>query len=104
KLVVDLPYTRFDHSSTQAYYYRTSGGAEIDLLLASPGGSKWAIEVKRSFTPRPERGFYAGCEDVSASHRFVVYPGTESFPLPHGVEAVSVSEFARRLHFGGHDG
>jgi predicted AAA+ superfamily ATPase len=86
---------------TQAYYYRTSGGAEIDLLLVLPDGSKWAIEVKRSFTPRPERGFYAGCEDVLASHRFVVYPGVESFPLPHGVEAVSVSELARRLHLGG---
>ena len=82
---------------TQAYYYRTSGGAEIDLLLGLPDGQQWAVEVKRSMAPRPERGFYAGCEDVGVSRRFVVYPGDEHFPLPHGVEAISLPGLATRL-------
>ncbi|WP_414041096.1 DUF4143 domain-containing protein [Acidithiobacillus sp. M4-SHS-6] len=82
---------------TQAYYYRTSGGAEIDLLLGLPNGHQWGVEVKRSMAPRPERGFYAGCGDVGVSRRFVVYPGNESFPLPHGVEAVSLPGLATRL-------
>lgn len=36
------------------WFYRTRRGAEIDLLLAWPDASKWAIEVKRSLDPRPE--------------------------------------------------
>ena len=31
-------------ASVQGYFYRTSGGAEIDLLLAWPDGEIWAIE------------------------------------------------------------
>src|SRR5664279_4803653 len=34
----------------QGYFYRTSGGAEIDLLLVWPDNKKWAIEIKRSLT------------------------------------------------------
>lgn len=82
----------------EAYYYRTSGGAEIDLLLHLPGGRLWAIEVKRSLAPRPERGFHAACADLNPVRRFVVYPGAERFPLGQDVEAVSLSDLATELH------
>jgi hypothetical protein len=83
---------------TEAYYYRTSGGAEIDLLLHLPGGRMWAIEVKRSLAPRPERGFHTACADLNPVRRFVVYPGAERFPLGQDVEAVSLSDLATELH------
>jgi len=82
----------------EAYYYRTNGGAEIDLLLHLPGGRMWAIEVKRSLAPRPERGFHAACADLDPIRRFVVYPGAERFPLGQDVEAVSLSDLATELH------
>ena len=59
------------------HFYRTSGGAEVDLLLAWPDGSLWAIEVKRSLAPRVERGFHAACEDLAPARKFVVYPGRD---------------------------
>lgn len=82
----------------ETHYYGTSGGAEIDLLLHLPGGRMWAIEIKRSLTPRPERGFHAACADLNPVRRFVVYPGAERFPLGQGVEAVSLSDLAAELH------
>ncbi|TXF10501.1 ATP-binding protein [Pelomicrobium methylotrophicum] len=82
---------------TQAYYYRTSGGAEIDLLLELPRGVRWAVEVKRSSAPVATRGFYEACSDVRPKRRFVVYPGTERFPLAGGVEAVPLSALAAEL-------
>ena len=82
----------------EAYYYGTSGGAEIDLLLHLPGGRMWAIEVKRSLAPRPERGFHAACADLNPVRRFVVYPGAERFPLGQDVEAVSLNDLATELH------
>lgn len=38
---------------TQSGYYRTRGGAEIDLVLDLGGGRVWAIEVKRASVPWP---------------------------------------------------
>lgn len=80
-----------------AHFYRTSGGAEIDLLLAWPDGRLWAIEVKRSLNPRPERGFHAACEDLAPERRFVVYPGAESYPVGEGITAEPVSALAERI-------
>ena len=84
-----------------AHYYRTSGGAEIDLLLTLPNGERWAVEVKRSLAPRPERGFHAACEDVAPTHRFVVYPGAERYPLGTGIEAIPLSDLAAELNHSG---
>jgi predicted AAA+ superfamily ATPase len=82
---------------TQAFYYRTSGGAEIDLLLERPGGALWAVEVKRSSAPSVSRGFHAACADLRPVRRFVVYPGTEAFPLPGEVEALPPVTLMNRL-------
>ena len=84
-------------ATVQAYFYRTSGGAEIDLLLVWPGGELWAIEIKRSLTPKVERGFYAACDDLKPTRKLVVYAGQESFPLGHGVRAVPLATLCREI-------
>lgn len=81
----------------QAFFYRTSAGAEIDLLLAWPSGELWAIEIKRSLTPKVERGFHAACEDLTPAHKWVVYPGQESFPLGHDIKAVPLAALCREI-------
>jgi predicted AAA+ superfamily ATPase len=77
-------------------FYRTAAGAEIDIVLETPRGP-WAIEVKRSLAPVPSRGFYIGCDDISAVERLVAYPGDEAFPLAGGAEAVPVLELVARI-------
>ncbi|MDP9773297.1 UNVERIFIED_ORG: putative AAA+ superfamily ATPase [Rhizobium sp. SORGH_AS 755] len=59
---------------TAANFYRTAAGAEIDLLLTALGEKPWAIEIKRSLTPKLEKGFYLACEDLQPQKRVVVYP------------------------------
>ncbi len=78
-------------------YYRTSGGAEIDLLLELPGGERWAIEVKRSRVAKPARGFYEACEDLKPARRLVVHAGIERYPISQDVEAIGVRELAATL-------
>lgn len=85
-------------SDAQAYFYRTSGGAEIDLLLAWPGGKLCAIEIKRSLTPKVERGFHAACADINPLRKFVVYPGKERYRLAQDIEALSLAELANMIH------
>ena len=82
---------------TAAHYYRTSNGTEVDLVLTLPGGKLWAIEVKRSSAPRVERGFHSACADLVPQKRFVVYPGTERFPLDDITDAIGVVALAKAL-------
>jgi predicted AAA+ superfamily ATPase len=81
----------------EPYFYRTGGGAEIDLLLAWPNGPLWAIEIKRSLTPKLERGFHAACADLQPRRKFVVYPGTERYPIAQDIEAIPLRELAELL-------
>ncbi|OIP11620.1 MAG: ATPase [Betaproteobacteria bacterium CG2_30_68_42] len=78
----------------QAHFYRSSGGAEIDLLFSWPDGRCWAIEVKRSLTPKPERGFHSACADLKPERRFVVYPGNERYRLAEDIEALPLPRLA----------
>ncbi len=80
-----------------AYFYRTGGGAEIDLLLVWPDGRKWAIEIKRSLSPKVERGFHAACADLMPERKFVVYPGAERYPLAADIEALPLVTLAEQL-------
>lgn len=82
---------------TLASFYRTSGGAEIDLVLDLPKGDRWAIEIKRSLTARPEKGFHLACEDLQPRRSFVVYSGEPRFPVSAGIEAIGVGALAKTL-------
>ena len=82
---------------TLASFYRTSGGAEIDLVLDLPKGDRWAIEIKRSLTARPEKGFHLACEDLQPRRSFVVYSGDPRFPVSAGIEAIGVGALAKAL-------
>ena len=83
--------------NASAHFYRTSAGAEIDLLLHWPHGECWAIEVKRSLSPKVDRGFHIACEDLKPSRQLVVYPGSDSFPLGPATQAVPLGELCRLL-------
>jgi hypothetical protein len=60
----------------------------VDLLLAWPGGEVWAIEVKRSLSPKVERGFHSACPDLKPTRKWVLYPGSEVFPLGSDIQAM----------------
>ena len=77
-------------AGSRAWFYRTHEGAEIDLLIERGGQPQMAIEIKRSSAPSLERGFGQACQDLSVQQRWVVYPGTERFPLRHGAQGYRV--------------
>lgn len=80
----------------QVSFYRTSHGAEVDLLLMWPGGPTWAVEVKRTLAPRAERGLRAALGDVAPQRAFVAYPGEERRRITASIEAVSVPELCEQ--------
>lgn len=85
-------------TGTEANFFRTSTGDEIDLLLKLPGRRKpWAIEVKRGLAPKPEQGFHTACDVVRPERRFVVYGGAERFPIDENVEAVPLIDLCAQV-------
>lgn len=82
---------------TVATFYRTAAGAEIDLLLEIPGHGLWAIEVKRSLSGRPKKGFYIACQDLRPDRQFVVNAGLEQYPIDRETTAVGLPALARML-------
>jgi len=83
-------------SNVRPYYYRTSAGAEIDLVL-DLGHEQWAIEIKHSTAPKLTKGFYNACEDLGPARKYVVYSGDDSYPIADDVEAVSLKTVMERL-------
>ena len=84
-------------NNVQGYFYRSSGGAEIDLILVWPNQDLWAIEIKRSLTPKLERGFYSACDDLQPVRKYVVYAGDEQYPIANDIEAISLTGIYRLL-------
>jgi uncharacterized protein len=82
---------------TQAYFYRSTAGAEIDLVLQLPQQQRWAIEIKRSSAPALSRGFHTAAEDIQAHERFVVHSGSDTYPLSNGVLACTLQDLQDKL-------
>ncbi len=79
-------------TGTEPFFYRTSAGAELDLVLRLPGGDIWAIEIKRTTAPKVSRGFYVGAEDIKASRKLLIYAGEHDVPVAEGVRAVPLEQ------------
>ena len=78
-------------TGTEPFFYRTSAGAELDLVLRLPGGEIWAFEIKRTTTPKVTRGFHLAVEDIKADRSVLVYAGERDIPLTQGLRAMPLS-------------
>ena len=74
----------------EASFYRTSNGAEVDLVLTFRNQQTWVIEVKRSSAPTVSRGFYQAATDLGAARKLLVAPVAQIFPMKEGIEVVDV--------------
>jgi uncharacterized protein len=75
------------------YFYRTSAGAEVDLVIVR-GLEPWmCVEIKHTSSPKISRGFLNVIEDLKTNNNYIITPETDSFQLN---EKVKVSNL---LHF-----
>jgi hypothetical protein len=78
---------------TRSYFWRTHGGAEVDLLLELKG-RLLPIEIKLSGAPVVERGLAECMKDLSLRAGFVIHGGASGFPLGRGVIALPATVLA----------
>ncbi len=84
-------------SHVRPYFYRTVGGAEIDLVLEWSTKERWAIEIKRSSAPSLAKGFHIGCQDIKPSKRLVVYGRQDTFSMGEGITAISLHDLMQKI-------
>lgn len=76
-----------------ASYYRTHAGAELDLVIESPQGSVYAIEIKRTLSPKLTPAFRESMKTTGAMRGYYIMPQGEGFSLSKEVEAITLQDF-----------
>lgn len=79
------------------WYYRTSAGAEVDLVIEYQPSKLVAIEIKRSSSPAPSRGFHNSLADLSPQYSYVVYPGKERYKVSENSEVIGLTSLMKEL-------
>lgn len=75
-----------------ATFYRTSAGAELDLVVKMDRRPLTGYEMKYSLAPTVSKGFWNSVEDLGIQRAYVVYPGEDAWPLNEGVEVVPAAQ------------
>lgn len=75
------------------YFWRTSNGAEVDLVL-DRFGVRTGFEMKRTDAPRMTSSIASAVNDVALGldHLWVLYPGAIRYPLGDRATALPLSE------------
>lgn len=80
----------------QAYFYRTSSGEEIDLIVER-GEKRFAFEFKASMAPKVSKGFPGTMEVLRPLKAWIVAPVTESYQIPEGATVCSLETILDEL-------
>ncbi len=74
-------------------FYRTSHGAEVDLVLEKHG-VRTAVECKASLAPKPSKGFYQAMDDLGIEKGYIVAPiEGPAYPVNERAIVISLMEF-----------
>lgn len=72
-------------------YWRTHGGAELDLRLEAEG-KVLGFEIKRTETPSTSKSMHIASADLNLDHLVVVHAGRHRFPLAERITAIGAAE------------
>lgn len=75
----------------QPYFWRTQGGAELDLLLIRRG-ERIGVELKEGDAPGMTKSLHAALADLELSRAIIVYPGDRRYRVHEKVEVVPLAE------------
>ena len=81
------------YPDVRAFFYRTHGHAELDLLLTRGTDVLGAVEVKLTSAPSTRKGLHQARKDLGNPPLWVIYRGQETYPLAEGIQATGLSEF-----------
>jgi uncharacterized protein len=78
---------------SEAYFWGTHNGAELDLLLFHRG-KRFGIEVKFSEAPEITRSMQTALHDLDLSYLWVVYPGIQTYQVDKRISVLPLKEIS----------
>lgn len=78
-------------SDRDAYFWSTTRGAELDLVLLRQG-HRWGFEFKCSDAPLTTRSMHIALADLGLDHLWVIYPGKTRYSLNEWITVLPLSE------------
>jgi len=79
---------------TQAYFWVTHNGTEIDSLF-SDRGNKYGFEIKLSDVPKITASMWSTLTDLELEHLWVIYPGKRVYPAAEQISVWPISHIDR---------
>ena len=79
------------------YYYRTSNGNELDLVLTK-ANKIIAVEFKANSSPSVSKGFWNAIDDLKIDEAYIIAPVKKAYPYKNNVWVYPISEFLRLHH------
>jgi uncharacterized protein len=75
------------------YFWATHSGAELDLLLFKEG-KPIGFEIKYTDAPKTSKSMRSALNDLQLDQLFIVYPGTQSYPIDDRISALAANDVA----------
>jgi uncharacterized protein len=93
---VVLMHLKTHFSSLPIYFYRSSYGNEVDIIIES-GSMVVAIECRPSLKPELSSGNKNALKDIQADLTFIASPVKESYPISDGVVVTPLNELTTQV-------
>lgn len=84
------------HGDTDAFYWGTHGGAEVDLCWMT-GARRIGVEIRYTSQPAVTRSMRVAMEDLRLDRLYVVHPGSGNYPLADRIAAVGLADMQEVL-------
>lgn len=78
---------------SQAYFWATHSGAELDLFFIQRG-RQFGVEAKFNEAPSPTPSMRSAVADLNLAHLWIVHPGPHSYPVSDKVSALALRDMA----------
>jgi predicted AAA+ superfamily ATPase len=76
---------------SDAWFWGTQGGAELDLMLMK-GGKRWGFEFKCIDAPSSSKSMHSAIESLGLEHLLVIYPGEREYPLTERITVLPLNK------------
>jgi predicted AAA+ superfamily ATPase len=80
-------------AGAEVSFYRTAAGAELDVVVTR-GDEHIAFEAKFSSAPKPTRGFWQACKDLSVRSAYVVAPVSQRYAIGENTWVLPIQDIA----------
>ena len=77
---------KYHKTKYELLYYRTSSGAEVDLVLISPDQKTYAIEIRSSENPRDYKGGLKSLQELEPTARLICLSKASNFRRDDDIE------------------